>query len=72
MSIQRSITPEATGIAPQARRGKVPDLDGEAVVCGPDGIALFDALHRRVTVAMNIRRVPVGFETSHKATDLDC
>jgi bifunctional non-homologous end joining protein LigD len=22
-------------------------LDGEAVVCGPDGVALFDALHRR-------------------------
>jgi ATP-dependent DNA ligase len=26
-------------------------LDGEAVVCGPDGIAVFDALHRRRTVA---------------------
>jgi bifunctional non-homologous end joining protein LigD len=26
-------------------------LDGEAVVCGPDGIAIFDALHRRGTVA---------------------
>jgi bifunctional non-homologous end joining protein LigD len=25
-------------------------LDGEAVVCGPDGIAVFDALHRRGTV----------------------
>ena len=22
-------------------------MDGETVVCGPDGIALFDALHRR-------------------------
>jgi ATP-dependent DNA ligase len=22
-------------------------LDGEAVVCGPDGVAIFDALHRR-------------------------
>jgi bifunctional non-homologous end joining protein LigD len=22
-------------------------LDGEAVVCGPDGVAVFDALHRR-------------------------
>jgi bifunctional non-homologous end joining protein LigD len=22
-------------------------LDGEAVVCGPDGIAIFDALHRQ-------------------------
>jgi bifunctional non-homologous end joining protein LigD len=29
-------------------------IDGEAAVCGPDGIALFDALHRRgaVTEAM--------------------
>jgi bifunctional non-homologous end joining protein LigD len=26
-------------------------LDGEAVVCGPDGVAIFDALHRRVTVS---------------------
>jgi bifunctional non-homologous end joining protein LigD len=25
-------------------------LDGEAVVCGADGIAIFDALHRRGTV----------------------
>src|SRR6516164_9201837 len=25
-------------------------LDGEAAVCGPDGIAVFDALHRRGTV----------------------
>jgi hypothetical protein len=25
-------------------------LDGEAVVCGPDGIAIFDALHRHGTV----------------------
>jgi bifunctional non-homologous end joining protein LigD len=25
-------------------------LDGEAVVCGPDGVAVFDALHRRATV----------------------
>ena len=25
-------------------------LDGEAVVCGPDGVGLFDALHRRGTV----------------------
>jgi bifunctional non-homologous end joining protein LigD len=25
-------------------------LDGEAVVCGPDGVAMFDALHRRGTV----------------------
>jgi ATP-dependent DNA ligase len=25
-------------------------IDGEAAVCGPDGIAIFDALHRRGTV----------------------
>jgi bifunctional non-homologous end joining protein LigD len=25
-------------------------LDGEACVCGPDGVAAFDALHRRGTV----------------------
>jgi bifunctional non-homologous end joining protein LigD len=25
-------------------------IDGEAAVCGPDGIAAFDALHRRGTV----------------------
>jgi bifunctional non-homologous end joining protein LigD len=26
-------------------------LDGEAVACGPDGVAIFDALHRRGTVS---------------------
>ena len=26
-------------------------LDGEAVVCGPDGVAIFDALHRRAPSA---------------------
>jgi bifunctional non-homologous end joining protein LigD len=26
-------------------------LDGEACVCGPDGVAIFDALHRRGTVS---------------------
>jgi bifunctional non-homologous end joining protein LigD len=26
-------------------------LDGEAVVCGPDGVAIFDALHRRGIVS---------------------
>jgi bifunctional non-homologous end joining protein LigD len=26
-------------------------LDGEAVVCGPDGVAVFDALHRCGTVS---------------------
>jgi bifunctional non-homologous end joining protein LigD len=27
-------------------------LDGKAVVCGPDGVAVFDALHRRGTVSV--------------------
>jgi bifunctional non-homologous end joining protein LigD len=31
-------------------RGKSFTLDGEAVVCGPDGVAVFDALHRGGTV----------------------
>jgi bifunctional non-homologous end joining protein LigD len=31
-------------------RAKSFTLDGEAVVCGPDGVAVFDALHRRGTV----------------------
>jgi bifunctional non-homologous end joining protein LigD len=37
-------------------------LDGEAVVCGPDGVAIFDALHRRGTVseAMLYRLRPPG------------
>jgi bifunctional non-homologous end joining protein LigD len=26
-------------------------LDGEAVVCGPDGVAVFDALHRHGTIS---------------------
>src|SRR5271168_824034 len=35
-------------------RAKSFTMDGEAVVCGPDGVAVFDALHRRgrVTEAM--------------------
>jgi bifunctional non-homologous end joining protein LigD len=28
-------------------RAKSFTIDGEAVVCGPDGVALFDALHQR-------------------------
>jgi bifunctional non-homologous end joining protein LigD len=32
-------------------RAKSFTLDAEAVVCGPDGVAVFDALHRRGTVA---------------------
>jgi bifunctional non-homologous end joining protein LigD len=31
-------------------RGRSFALDGEAVLCGPDGVAIFDALHRRGTV----------------------
>jgi ATP-dependent DNA ligase len=31
-------------------RAKSFTLDGEAVVCGPDGVAIFDALHRRGTI----------------------
>jgi bifunctional non-homologous end joining protein LigD len=31
-------------------RAKSFTFDGEAVVCGPDGVAIFDALHRRGTV----------------------
>jgi bifunctional non-homologous end joining protein LigD len=31
-------------------RAKSFTIDGEATVCGPDGIAIFDALHRRGTV----------------------
>jgi bifunctional non-homologous end joining protein LigD len=26
-------------------------IDGEAVVCGPDGVAIFDAVHRHGTVS---------------------
>jgi hypothetical protein len=31
-------------------RAKSFTIDGEAAVCGPDGIAVFDALHRRGTL----------------------
>jgi bifunctional non-homologous end joining protein LigD len=31
-------------------RAKSFTIDGEAAVCGPDGIAIFDGLHRRGTV----------------------
>jgi bifunctional non-homologous end joining protein LigD len=34
-----------------ALRSKSFTIDGEAVVCGPEGIAVFDALHRRGTVS---------------------
>jgi hypothetical protein len=35
-------------------------LDGEAVVCGPDGVAVFEALHRRGTVSAGDDPVPRG------------
>jgi bifunctional non-homologous end joining protein LigD len=34
-------------------------IDGEAVVCGPDGVAIFDALHRRGT-GEDLRDMPLG------------
>jgi bifunctional non-homologous end joining protein LigD len=37
--------------AMRLRRARSFTLDGEAVVCGPDGIAIFDALHRYGTVS---------------------
>jgi bifunctional non-homologous end joining protein LigD len=56
-------------------------LDGEAVVCGPDGIAIFDALHRRGTVSEamlyafdllefdgeDLRALPLGDRKNHLA-----
>jgi hypothetical protein len=38
----------APAVARTARRASA--LDGETVVCGPDGAAIFDAFHRRGTV----------------------
>jgi bifunctional non-homologous end joining protein LigD len=37
----------AIATAAAKARAKSFTLDGEAVVCGPDGVAVFDALHRR-------------------------
>jgi ATP-dependent DNA ligase len=42
--------PAITAIAMQLR-AKSFTLDGEACVCGSDGVAIFDALHRRGTVS---------------------
>jgi bifunctional non-homologous end joining protein LigD len=42
--------PAIAGVAAQLR-AKSFSLDGEAVVCGPDGVAVFDALQRRGTVS---------------------
>ena len=55
-------------------RARLFTLEGEATVCGPDGVAVFDALHRRQTVteamlyafdlleldATDMRPVPLG------------
>ena len=40
----------AHAAVPAKLRAKSFTIDGEAAVCGPDGIAIFDALHRRGTV----------------------
>jgi bifunctional non-homologous end joining protein LigD len=40
----------AIGVTALPLRARSFTLDGEAVVCGPDGVAIFDALHRRGTV----------------------
>ena len=42
--------PAIAGVAAQLRATSF-TLDGEACVCGPDGVAIFDALHRRGTVS---------------------
>src|SRR6516164_9749823 len=42
--------PAIASTAAKLRAGSF-TLDGEAVVCGPDGIAIFDALHRHGTVS---------------------
>jgi ATP-dependent DNA ligase len=40
----------AIAVTAMLLRAKSFTLDGEAVVCGPNGVAVFDALHRRGTV----------------------
>jgi bifunctional non-homologous end joining protein LigD len=40
----------AIAITAMLLRARSFTLDGEACVCGPDGVAIFDALHRRGTV----------------------
>jgi bifunctional non-homologous end joining protein LigD len=42
--------PAIAATAAKLRAGSY-TLDGEAVVCGPDGVAIFDALHRHGTVS---------------------
>jgi ATP-dependent DNA ligase len=41
----------AIAVTAMLLRAKSFTLDGEAVVCGPDGVAVFDALHRHGTVS---------------------
>jgi ATP dependent DNA ligase domain len=41
----------AIAVTAMLLRAKSFTLDGEAVVCGPDGVAIFDALHRHGTVS---------------------
>jgi ATP-dependent DNA ligase len=42
---------QAIAVTATLLRARSFTLDGEAVVCGPDGVAVFDALHRRGTVS---------------------
>jgi ATP-dependent DNA ligase len=41
----------AIAATPRELRARSFTLDGEACVCGPDGVAIFDALHRHGTVS---------------------
>jgi ATP-dependent DNA ligase len=43
--------PIAIAVIAAKLRARSFTLDGEAAVCGPDGVAVFDALHRRGTVS---------------------
>jgi bifunctional non-homologous end joining protein LigD len=72
--------PAIVGTAAELHAGSF-TLDGEAVVCGPDGIAIFDALHRRGTVSEamlyafdlleldgeDLRELPLGDRKKHLA-----
>jgi ATP-dependent DNA ligase len=46
-------------------------IDGEAVVCGPDGIAVFEALHRRqhVSESFSTRRRRVSTRAKTKSSN---
>ena len=72
----------AISVTASLLRAKSFTLDGEAVVCGPDGVAVFDALHRRGTVSEamlyafdlleldgeNLRGLPLGDRKKRLAT----